>query len=331
VYIGVHSWFKSFVSILFLMESTPQISFIGVVGTGLMGSGIAAVFAAAGRTVFLFDQDPKRLEEATQKIGEICEEMHGAGLTSLSQTEIFSHIKPASKLAELRAVEFIIEAVSEVLEIKHALYRELEAVVRRETILASNTSGFMPSKLSAALAFPDRFIVTHFWNPPHAIPLVEVVPSPRTSPAVVERTVALLRAARAEPVLVEREIPGFIGNRLQYAVLREALAIVRSGAASPEAVDTVMKASLGRRYATVGPLETADLGGLDTFLTIASYLMPELAKDEDVLELMRTRVAAGHIGLRSGEGFYPWSPERAREVIRRRNADLLRRRLSDLS
>ena len=313
------------------MENSQQISRVGVVGTGLMGSGIAAVFAAAGRTVFLFDQDPKRLEEATQKIGEICEEMRAAELTVLSQAEIFSRINPVSELAGLSEVEFIIEAVPEVIEIKHALYRELETAVKKETILASNTSGFMPSKLSECLARPDRFIVAHFWNPPHAIPLVEVVPSQRTSSAVVERTMALLREARAEPVLVEKEIPGFIGNRLQYAVLREALAIVRSGAASPEGVDTVMKASLGRRYATVGPLETADLGGLDTFLTIASHLMPELAKDEDVLELMRARVAAGHNGLRSGEGFYPWSPERAQEVIKRRNADLLRRRLVDLS
>ncbi len=312
------------------MENSSQISLVGVVGTGLMGSGIAAVFAAAGRTVFLFDKDPKRLDEARKKIVEIYEEMRGAGLTSLSQAEILSHIKPVSELADLRTVEFIIEAVPEVLEIKQALYRELETMVAEGVILASNTSGFMPSKLSEFLALPDRFIVAHFWNPPHAIPLVEVVPSQQTSAPVVERTIALLRESRAEPVLVEKEIPGFIGNRLQYAILREALAIVRSGAASPEAVDTVMKASLGRRYATVGPLETADLGGLDTFLTIASHLMPELAKDEDVLNLMRTRVEAGDIGLRSGKGFYPWPPERADKVIKRRNADLLRRRLADL-
>jgi 3-hydroxybutyryl-CoA dehydrogenase len=312
------------------MENSSQISRVGVVGTGLMGSGIAAVFAAAGRTVFLFDKDPKRLDEATKKIVEIYEEMRRAGLTSLSQAEILSHIKPVSELADLRTVEFIIEAVPEVLEIKQALYRELETMVAEGVILASNTSGFMPSKLSEFLAHPDRFIVAHFWNPPHAIPLVEVVPSQHTSAPVVERTIALLRESRAEPVLVEKEIPGFIGNRLQYAILREALAIVRSGAASPEAVDTVMKASLGRRYATVGPLETADLGGLDTFLTIASHLMPELAKDEDVLNLMRTRVEAGDTGLRSGKGFYPWPPERADEVIKRRNADLLRRRLADL-
>jgi len=312
------------------MENSSQISRVGVVGTGLMGSGIAAVFAAVGRTVFLFDKDPKRLDEATERIVGIYEEMRGAGLTSLSQAEILSHIKPVSELADLRTVEFIIEAVPEVLEIKQALYRELETMVAERVILASNTSGFMPSKLSEFLAHPDRFIVAHFWNPPHAIPLVEVVPSQHTSAAVVERAIALLRESRAEPVLVEKEIPGFIGNRLQYAMLREALAIVRSGAASPEAVDTVMKASLGRRYATVGPLETADLGGLDTFLTIASHLMPELAKDEDVLELMRIRVEAGDTGLRSGKGFYPWPPERADQVIKRRNADLLRRRLADL-
>jgi 3-hydroxybutyryl-CoA dehydrogenase len=123
------------------MENSQQISRVGVVGTGLMGSGIAAVFAAAGRTVFLFDQDPKRLEEATQKIGEICEEMRAAELTVLSQAEIFSRINPVSELAGLSEVEFIIEAVPEVIEIKHALYRELETAVKKETILASNTSG----------------------------------------------------------------------------------------------------------------------------------------------------------------------------------------------
>jgi 3-hydroxybutyryl-CoA dehydrogenase len=311
------------------MENSSQISRVGVVGTGLMGSGIAAVFAAAGHKVFLFDKDPKRLEEAIRKIAEVHEELRSVGLTSLSQVEMLSRITTVSDLADLRSAEFILEAVPEVIEIKHALYRELEAVLEDETILASNTSGLMPSRLAEALAHPERLLVAHFWNPPHAIPLVEVVPSPRTSKQVVERTINLLRQSRAQPVLVEKEIPGFIGNRLQYAVLREALAIVRSGAASAEAVDTVMKASLGRRYATVGPFETADLGGLDTFLTIASHLMPELAKDEDVLDLMRTRVAAGQTGLRSGQGFYAWPPERVQEVIRRRNADLLRRRLSD--
>jgi 3-hydroxybutyryl-CoA dehydrogenase len=168
--------------------------------------------------------------------------------------------------------------------------------------------------------------VVHFWNPPHAIPLVEVVPHPGTKPEVTETVLEFLRSVKTDPVLVAKEIPGFIGNRLQYAVLREALAIVRSGAATPEAVDTAMKASLGPRYSVVGPIETADLGGLDTFFTIASYLMPLLAKDEDVLQLMKEKVAAGKTGLRSGEGFYPWPEERAAAVVARRNRALLQHR-----
>src|SRR5258708_32149167 len=188
------------------MENSSQISLVGVVGTGLMGSGIAAVFAAAGRTVFLFDKDPKRLDEARKKIVEIYEEMRGAGLTSLSQAEILSHIKPVSELADLRTVEFIIEAVPEVLEIKQALYRELETMLAERVILASNTSRFMPSNLSDFLVHPPPFIVAHFWNPPHAIPLCEVVPSQHTSAAVVGRRIALLRETGTEPVLVDKEI-----------------------------------------------------------------------------------------------------------------------------
>jgi 3-hydroxybutyryl-CoA dehydrogenase len=233
------------------------------------------------------------------------------------------------ELQQLDACQFVLEAVPEDLGLKQQLYAELEAVVSSETILASNTSGLMPSRLAEKLRQPERFLVAHFWNPPHAIPLVEVVPSEKTDQKVVKSVVALLRAVGAEPVLIAKELPGFIGNRLQYALLREALAIVRSGAATPEAVDTVMKASLGRRYATVGPLETADLGGLDTFLSIAGHLMPELAKDEEVLELLRRRVAAGKTGLRSGEGFYRWTPEQVELVVGRRNRDLLKRRLSD--
>jgi 3-hydroxybutyryl-CoA dehydrogenase len=138
------------------------------------------------------------------------------------------------------------------------------------------------------------------------IPLVEVVPGSATDPQVTEQTVDLMSAIGMEPVVLAKAIPGFVGNRLQFAVLREALNIVRSGAATPEVVDRVMKASLGRRWGIIGPLEGADLGGLDTFLDIATHLMPELAKDEDVLDLLREQVDAGRVGARSGAGFYDW-------------------------
>jgi 3-hydroxybutyryl-CoA dehydrogenase len=183
-----------------------------------------------------------------------------------------------------------------------------------DAILASNTSGFPPDQLVTPLRAKERFVIAHFWNPPHMIPLVEVVPGTATAPEVTQQTAALMSAIGMEPVVLAKAIPGFVGNRLQFAVLREALNIVRSGAATPDVVDRVMKASLGRRWGIVGPLEGADMGGLDTFLDISTHLMPELAKDEDVLDLLREQVDAGRVGVRSGAGFYEWDDAHLAQV-----------------
>jgi 3-hydroxybutyryl-CoA dehydrogenase len=307
----------------------PKIEQVGILGAGLMGSGIASVLAAAGTKVFLRDTDPARITNSQIYLKSILRELESKGLLSAPVDQSFEKITTTLRLADLTACQLVLEAVPENLDLKRQIYLELEELLPAGAILASNTSGFMPSMLSEKLRRPELFLVAHFWNPPHAIPLVEIVPSTRTDRTVVTRVVEYLRTVGAEPVVIEKELPGFIGNRLQYALLREALAIVRSGAADAEGVDTVMKASLGRRYATVGPLETADLGGLDTFLSIATHLMPQLAKDEGVLDLLRQRVEKGEIGLRSGQGFYAWPSEKADQVVRRRNEDLLRRRLID--
>ena len=305
---------------------SPVFSTASVIGSGLMGTGIAAVFAAAKMKVTLIDTDQKRLDESKDRIQCIAAELLSAGLIEEDPVAIALRVVCASDLEACRQSELILEAIFENLEAKHALYTRLEQIVPASTIIGSNTSGLLPSELCRPFQHPERFLVVHFWNPPHAIPLVEVVPNPATKADVTDRVLKFLRSINSDPVLVAKEIPGFIGNRLQYAVLREALAIVRSGAATPEAVDTAMKASLGPRYSVVGPLESADLGGLDTFFTIASYLMPLLAKDEDVLQLMKEKVAAGKTGPRSGEGFYPWPQQRAADVIARRNRALLRHR-----
>ncbi len=305
---------------------SPIFSTASVIGSGLMGTGIAAVFAAAKMKVMLVDTDQARLDESKNRIQRIAAELLAADLIEEDPEAVAARVVCASDLAACKESELILEAIFENLEAKHALYTQLEAIVSASTIIGSNTSGLLPSDLCRPFRHPERFLVIHFWNPPHAIPLVEVVPHPGTKPEVTEAVLEFLRSVKTDPVLVAKEIPGFIGNRLQYAVLREALAIVRSGAATPEAVDTAMKASLGPRYSVVGPIETADLGGLDTFFTIASYLMPLLAKDEDVLQLMKEKVAAGKIGLRSGEGFYPWPEERAAAVLARRNRALLQHR-----
>jgi 3-hydroxybutyryl-CoA dehydrogenase len=310
---------------------SPVFSTASVIGSGLMGTGIAAVFAAAKMKVMLVDTDQGRLDESKNRIQMIAAELLAADLIEENPETVAARVACASDLAACKESELILEAIFENLEAKHALYTQLEAIVSASTIIGSNTSGLLPSELCRPFRHPERFLVVHFWNPPHAIPLVEVVPHPGTKPEVTQTVLEFLRSVKTDPVLVAKEIPGFIGNRLQYAVLREALAIVRSGAATPEAVDTAMKASLGPRYSVVGPIETADLGGLDTFFTIASYLMPLLAKDEDVLQLMKEKVAAGKTGLRSGEGFYPWPEERAAAVVARRNRALLQHRKSVIS
>jgi len=204
----------------------------------------------------------------------------------------------------------VIEAVPENLALKHAIYRDLEALLAADAIIGSNTSGFPPDALAPHMVHPERFLIMHFWNAPHTIPLVEIVPGTATAKDLPQRVADLLSAVGAQPVILEKAIPGFIGNRLQFAVLREALAIVQSGAASAEVVDTVMKASLGRRYGLMGPFEVADLGGLDTILAIAEHLMPELASDQSCLALLREQVAAGRTGLRAGAGFYEWTEAR---------------------
>ncbi|MGH8779540.1 3-hydroxyacyl-CoA dehydrogenase family protein [Paraburkholderia sp.] len=292
-----------------------------MVGSGLMGVGIATQSALHGYRTLVYDVDAERLASVVPKAEAVLDELVDAGrIDRAAKTAALSHIETHAQLDTMANAAFVIEAVPEVFELKQRLYASLNKLLAGDAILASNTSGFPPDRLAAALHAPERFLIAHFWNPPHMIPLVEVVPGTATSIDVTQRTVALMEAIGMEAVVLAKAIPGFIGNRLQFAVLREALNIVRSGVATPEIVDRVMKASLGRRWSIVGPLESADLGGLDTLFNVGTHLLPELAKDEDVLELLRERVDAGDVGVRSGRGFYDWDDARIARVkaLRRR-------------
>lgn len=304
---------------------------VGILGAGLMGTGVAAAFASAGVGVVLQDIAPNRLAAVPGHLRRIGAALHEAGLVNADEeTAIVERVHTTPRLADLADMPWVLEAVPERMPMKQDVYRALEGLLDVSATIASNTSGLMPSALAEGMRRPERFLVAHFWNPPFAIPLVEVVPGPATDPGVLDQTVALLARVGQTPVVIRKELPGFIGNRLQYALLREALAIVRSGAASAEDVDMVMRASLGRRLGLTGPLETADLGGLDTFLSIAEHLMPALAKDEGVLDLLRERVNAGAAGARAGQGFYPWSQDRLDAVTQARDRELLRLRLHDM-
>jgi 3-hydroxybutyryl-CoA dehydrogenase len=292
-----------------------KVTVAGVIGTGLMGVGIATQCALHGLRTIVHDVDPARLASVAAKAQAVLDELIDAGrIDAAAREAALARIEASAQLDVMAQAQFVFEAVPEVLDLKHRLYAQLDAVLAPDAILASNTSGFEPDKLAQALSAPQRFVIAHFWNPPHMIPLVEVVPGSATAPDVTARTDALMREIGMEPVVLAKSIPGFVGNRLQFAVLREALNIVRSGAASAEVVDRVMKASLGRRWSIVGPLESADMGGLDTFVDISSHLMPELAKDEDVIDLLREQVDAGRVGVRSGAGFYEWDEARLAHV-----------------
>ena len=296
-------------------ESSVDKAVIGVVGTGLMGVGIATQSALHGHRTIVHDVDPARLASVAPKAQAVLDELIDAGrIDEAAKQAALACIETHAQIDVMASAQFVIEAIPEVLELKHRLYGALAALLADDAILASNTSGFPPDRLVGPLRAKERFLIAHFWNPPHMIPLVEVVPGTATAPEVTEQTAALMSAIGMEPVVLAKAIPGFVGNRLQFAVLREALNIVRSGAATPDVVDRVMKSSLGRRWGIVGPLEGADLGGLDTFLDISTHLMPELAKDEGVLDLLRQQVDAGRIGARSGAGFHDWDEAHLAQV-----------------
>jgi 3-hydroxybutyryl-CoA dehydrogenase len=194
---------------------SPVFSTASVIGSGLMGTGIAAVFAAAKMKVTLVDTDQKRLDESRTRIQGIAAELLSAELIEDSPEAVAARVICASDFEACKESELILEAIFENLEAKHALYTQLEKIVSASTIIGSNTSGLLPSDLCRPFRHPERFLVVHFWNPPHAIPLVEVVPNPATKPEVTETVLQFLRSIKTDPVLVAKEIPGFIGNRLQ--------------------------------------------------------------------------------------------------------------------
>ncbi|HHR1328166.1 3-hydroxyacyl-CoA dehydrogenase family protein [Klebsiella aerogenes] len=299
---------------------TPQLA---VLGAGLMGVGIACHFARHGHTVRLYDTDPARVSEIPGVAAAILRELEECEQFDAAQrTAVLSRLSGTTALGDLADATLLIEAIPERLALKHALYRELETLIADEAIIASNTSGLPPDRLAQGMRHPERLLIAHFWHPPHFIPLVEVVPGSATLPHLANQVSDFLSSCSLEAVVLNRAAPGFVGNRLQFALLREALHIVKSGIASPEVVDKVMRASLGRRYAMVGPLEAADMTGLATVQDICQHLLPELATGSDMMSLVADKVAQGATGARSGRGFYHWDETRQKRIQSRREHQL---------
>jgi len=295
-------------------------------GTGTMGHGTAVAFAKAGYNVRMYGRSQESIEKGLKGVRGALQTYKEHQLISEAEIpEILGRITGVTTLEEAaKDADFVIESVAEELAVKQEVFKKLDKLCPAHTIFATNTSGLSPTAVAEAVERKDKFVVAHFWNPPHLVPLVEVVPGKHTSQETVNLTWALMEKIGKKPVALKREALGFIGNRLQLAMLREALYIVQEGIATPEAVDATVRYSLGRRYGVTGPLESADLGGLDIFQNISGYLYKDLCNDPVSSPMMAETVARGDLGAKTGKGFYDWtSPEVLSKLKKQREAILI--------
>lgn len=298
---------------------------LAIVGAGTMGHSIALSAAWAGHVVDVWGNDQADIERAYQNV---IEKLHVLrqydAMTFDDEQKILNNIRfTCSKVDVLRGATFVIEAIPENLGLKQAFFQELDDVCSDDVILASNTSGLSPTQIAAHTRHPERTVVTHFWNPGHLIPLVEVVRGEQTADATVERALQLLKGMNKKPIVVNKDILGSVGNRLQYALFREAQYIYAQGVASIEDIDAAVQYSLGRRLPVTGPFLTADMGGLDVFDSISGYLFPDLSTAQDSFGTMKELVGNQSFGQKTGSGFYEWTPEFSRRMNQERERELI--------
>ena len=295
---------------------------IAIIGAGLMGHGIALILARAGHTVTvaepmpeMLDSLPKRVAESMALLGAETPEIDAA-LTRLNGV-----IAVSEAVAD---ADFVFEAAPEKLELKQSLFAEVEAHAPANAVLASNTSVIQISKIMGELKTRHRALGTHWWNPPHMIPLVEVVKTEWTDPTLAQSMFDLLAGAGKTPVMVEKDVPGFIGNRLQHALWREAISLVENGICSAKAVDDVVKASFGRRLAVLGPLENADLVGIELTQDIHNQVLFDLETSGEPSPYLQTLQDQGRTGMAAGAGFRDWENDDL-NATKERVADHLRK------
>ncbi len=283
-----------------------------VIGAGLMGHGIALTLARAGQYVAVTDPMP---EARAALPARVTDSLHLMGVSDTETAKILKRIEVFdSVVGAVREAAYVFEAAPEKMALKQAIFAEIEASAPATAILCSNTSVMPITEIMSQLADKSRALGTHWWNPPHLIPLVEVIRTADTSEAAMAATMDLLAGAGKTPVRVEKDVPGFIGNRLQHALWREAVSLVERGICDAAAVDAVIKASFGRRLAVLGPLENADLVGTDLTLDIHNTVLADLENRAGPSPLLQQMVAEGRLGMKSGQGFHAWTPEQAQAL-----------------
>ncbi len=297
---------------------------IAIIGAGLMGHGLALVFAAGGHEVSITDPFPEVRATVKDRIA--------ATLASLGQERnAVDRVTVVATLAEaVRDAGIVIEAAPEKLELKQQIFADLEAAARPEALLCSNTSVIPIGRIASRVASKHRVLGTHWWNPPYLVPLVEVIETEGTDPANVMRMISLLATLGKVAVHVKKDVPGFVGNRLQHALWREAISLVEKGVCDAATVDLVVKNSFGRRLAVLGPLENADLVGTDLTLDIHNQVLADLEDSHDPSPLLIEMVKTGKLGFKSNQGFMAWTEEK-KTSLRARVLEHLKRLLNSPS
>ncbi len=284
---------------------------IAVIGAGLMGHGIAQVFAVKGHEVAIHDPFPEVLARVPERVRT---NLRSLGIDELNVERISL---PGSLEAAVENADIVFEAAPENLELKQDIFAEMSKATKPGCILASNTSVIPIGEIAAQAEDTGRILGTHWWNPPYLIPLVEVIQAPHTESVYIERCMDLLQQAGKVAVHVKRDVPGFVGNRLQHALWREAISIVAADICDAATVDLVVKNSFGMRLPILGPLENADLVGLDLTQAIHNVILRHLEASPEPSPLLARYLSEDRLGMKTGKGFYEWTPESAQSLRER--------------
>jgi 3-hydroxyacyl-CoA dehydrogenase len=287
--------------------SVPKVA--AVIGAGTMGPGMAAVLARAGSEVRLYDISAEVLERARGGYEMAAGALDRVEAASAPGGSVTFEPDLATALA---GAELVLEAVPEKLDLKREVIAAFEDHLAGDAIIASNTSGIPITQIATALKHPDRLIGMHWSNPPHLIPMIEVVPGEQTAAATTAKIVGIIQAFGYEAV-TEKEVPGFVENRILYAILRECLSLVEQGIVSEADMDTCVKWGIGYKLAVIGPMRLLDMAGLDIYSSVASYLNPDLSATADVPEMIREKAEAGQLGMKTLGGIYPYTAEQVAE------------------
>jgi len=301
--------------------TAQDIKKITIIGCGMIGPDISTSVLTAGTPVCLVGLNEKDTSQGVKNIGKDLDDLVAEGVISGAEKEAALNMVTTSTDVgkAVKDADLVVEAVFEDLKVKQDIFAQIDAHCQDHAVLCSSTSGLSPNDIGAHISRQDRMMVTHFWNPPYLVPLVEIVPHDRLGDEARGVAMEFIEKLGKTPVVLKKDIAGHIGNRLQHALYREALYLIEQGVAEPEDIDKVVLNSFGPRFSTIGPMEYFDSCGLDLHQKVQSYLYPTLCREAQPQNILLSKIEAGELGQKSGQGLFDWSGRDGEDFRRRRN------------